>query len=290
MQEAEIEQDDEEEEVEEETKPEESKPEVPSRPVKSSETSEVPSLPERPKPKQTPSDDGVKARPPVSDKPKPQIPPRPAKTGSGDSAAGEFSKPKPPVPSRPVGGKIAALTAGFMSDLNKRLQLGPQAPKKEEPAPPENLEEEKEKTPLADARKGRARGPQRRAPAKSPVPEASGPSLGFCAVKTFWAIDEEGELSVSGAEKEEDSEQSKDVPPSEPVEEPKAVEEPKSVEEPKTVEEPKSAVEPSPKEETEPLEQKTLVSNTAGESILETTVEHKGGEVEPVDVQDTPKA
>jgi hypothetical protein len=227
----------------------------------------------------------------VSDKPKPQIPPRPAKTGSGDSRDGEFSKPKPPVPSRPVGGKIAALQAGFMSDLNKRLQLGPQAPKKEEPAPAENLEEEKEKAPLADARKGRARGPQRRAPAKSPVPEASGPSLSFCSVKTFWAIGPEGELSVSGAH-EEDVEQTKDVPPSEPseIEEPKAVEEPKSADPP--------AVEPQAQEEspekTEPLEssgeQKTLVANTAGESILETTVEHKGGEVEPVDVQDTPKA
>lgn len=311
LQEAEIEQD-EEESKPEETEPEETKPEVQSQPVKSPETSAAPSLPERPKPKQTPSDDGVRSRPPVSDKPKPQIPPRPSKTGSGDSKDGEFSKPKPPVPSRPVGGKIAALQAGFMSDLNKRLQLGPQAPKKEEPAPQENLEEEKEKAPLADARKGRARGPQRRAPAKSPAAEpevsnASVPTLSFCTPQTFWSIDPEGDLSVSGTSEDkvvEEVEQTKEVPPSEPTEaeEPKTVEEPEPVEEPKSVN-PPPAVEPqeAPAQEehtkTEtlespepPKEQKTLVANTAGESILETTVEQKGEKVEPVDVQDTPKA
>jgi hypothetical protein len=46
----------------------------------------------------------------------------------------------------------------------------------------------------------------------------------------------------------------------------------------------------APKAEEEPKEMKTLVANTAGESILETEVEKKSGdEVEPVAVEDTPK-
>ena len=81
------------------------------------------------------------------------------------------TKVKPAVPARPGGSKIAALQAGFMSDLNNRLKLGPQGPQKAAEA----AEEEKveEKAPLADARKARARGPARRKPAASPGPGAS---------------------------------------------------------------------------------------------------------------------
>ena len=77
--------------------------------------------------------------------------------------------------------------------LNKRLQLGPQAPKKEEA--PEDPVEEKEKTPLVDARKGRARGPARRAPAKSPAPASAAvtekptTNLAFSMPSTLWQID-----------------------------------------------------------------------------------------------------
>jgi hypothetical protein len=132
-----------------------------------------------------------------------------AKSVSSDqgTSAAAAAKPKPPVPSRPIGSKIAALQGGFMSDLNKRLQLGPQAPKKEEPAP-EETEVEKEKVPLADARKGRARGPARRAPAKSPAPLSEEtvhkPSpLSFCMTSTFWQIDpEEDFVHVPTGEKE----------------------------------------------------------------------------------------
>jgi hypothetical protein len=110
--------------------------------------------------------------------------------GSNQSAAA--AKPKPPVPSRPIGSKIAALQGGFMSDLNKRLQLGPQAPKKEEPKQ-EEIVEEKEKAPLTDARKGRARGPARRSPPKAEVkPSEASPSppqnLGFAITSTVWEI------------------------------------------------------------------------------------------------------
>jgi hypothetical protein len=84
-----------------------------------------------------------------------------------------------------------------MSDLNKRLQLGPQPPKKEEA--PEEPVEEKEKTPLVDARKGRARGPARRAPAKSPAPTSATTTdkhsnLVFSMPSTLWQIDPDEDL------------------------------------------------------------------------------------------------
>ncbi|KAI5467740.1 altered inheritance of mitochondria protein 21 [Mariannaea sp. PMI_226] len=186
---------------------EESKPDVPSRPAKKPELSEKPAIPGRPKPKQTSSEEEVKTRPPISDKPKPQIPARPARSSAGES---DGARPKPPVPNRPMGSKIAALQAGFMSDLNKRLQLGPQAPKKEEPSPQEDLTEEKEKAPLSDARKSRARGPQRRAPAKSPAPatstappepaKGSVPALSFSITQTFWSIDPDSGSLVAACE------------------------------------------------------------------------------------------
>ncbi|KAK0117692.1 hypothetical protein ONS95_012021 [Cadophora gregata] len=188
------------------------KPQIPARPNKSklSESPETaqPAIPERPRPKQVDA-----TSPPVPVKAKPHVPARPAKpitrestenvplttTPSNSSAksvgsdqgAAAAAKPKPPVPSRPLGSKIAALQGGFMADLNKRLQLGAQAPKKEEPAPEE--EEVKEKAPLVDARKGRARGPARRAPAKSPAPAAAvsetTSTLAFSMPATLWQID-----------------------------------------------------------------------------------------------------
>lgn len=204
------------------------KPSIPARPKsKLSESSPVdkPSIPERPrKAADTTS-------PPVPMKTKPLVPTRPskplaressehvplsqvasnssAKSIGSDQGTAAAAKPKPPVPSRPVGSKIAALQGGFMSDLNKRLQLGPQAPKKEEVVP-EQAEVEKEKVPLVDARKGRARGPARRAPAKSPSPSAAGaaaasaptqqsaPVLAFSMPSTLWEIDpEEDNLHVA---------------------------------------------------------------------------------------------
>ena len=206
------------------------KPQIPARPVKSKPTESgeklQPSVPERPsRLRQT---DGP--APPLPLKSKPQVPARPSKpvtressetvplskvtsnssvksTGSDQGTSAAASKPKPPVPSRPIGSKIAALQGGFMSDLNKRLQLGPQAPKKEEAAP-EEPEVEKETIPLADARKGRARGPARRAPAKSSAAVTNEaihkPSpLSFCMTSTCWAIDpDEDVVHVATGEKE----------------------------------------------------------------------------------------
>ncbi|PKS11547.1 hypothetical protein jhhlp_003312 [Lomentospora prolificans] len=224
-------------------------PAIPGRPARKNSDKpalpERPAIPDRPKPKKESSSEG---KPTISDKPKPQIPPRPTKASSvspveatehpalsknrpsipvrpakpAAAATTEAKEPpavpkaKPAIPARPMGNKIAALQAGFMSDLNRRLQLGPQAPKKEEPEPEAAAEEEKpiEKKPLADARKGRARGPQRRAPAKSPAPPAaaaaatspepakpSAPSLSFSLPQTVWSLDPEGsDLVVKSTE------------------------------------------------------------------------------------------
>lgn len=208
-----------------------SKPQIPARPTKSKPTEVIeksqPAIPERPARKSADT-----ASPPVPVKAKPVVPARPskpltresseniplsqvasnssAKSVGSDQSTAAAAKPKPPVPSRPLGSKIAALQGGFMSDLNKRLQLGPQGPKKEEPTP-EQAVVEKEKVPLSDARKGRARGPARRAPAKSPSPGAADAaaasasaavpkstlSLSFSLPATVWELDpDEDEVYV----------------------------------------------------------------------------------------------
>jgi hypothetical protein len=187
------------------------KPAIPARPIKQKpETSAAsPVAAEVPSPTAT--------KPTIPDRPKPVVPARPSKPISRESSdtvpltqatsAGSdvAVKAKPPVPSRPVGSKIAALQGGFMLDLNKRLQLGPQAPKKEELVP-EAQEEEKEKAPLADARKGRARGPARRAPAKSPAPAdttPAAPGFSFSSPITTWHINpDEGVLSLTSHKSE----------------------------------------------------------------------------------------
>lgn len=255
-----------------------SKPETPQRPQDKSETDEKPSIPDRPKPRQASGDDG---RPAVPERPKPQVPARPAKAGptSGGLEPAEAAaapKAKPAVPARPMGSKIAALQAGFMNDLNQRLRLGPQAPKKEEPAAEEEPAEEKEKAPLVDARKGRARGPQRRAPAKSasPAPAAgpvqtSGPKLILSQVVTAFEIDpDEDEIIIGSKSKPADDESSAKKPVSSD-----------STGEKK--EETAEAEEPV-KEETQ-----SLVTNMAGETIVEEHVK-KGNTlpVEPVEVEE----
>ncbi|KAK6850811.1 hypothetical protein PG987_000445 [Apiospora arundinis] len=278
----------------------------PESPVEQQATSDKPSIPARPPKKQASGDD----KPAIPDRPKPQIPARPSKSPVGTRES-ESSKQKPAVPARPVGGKIAALQAGFMSDLNKRLQLGPQAPKKDEPKEEEVEEKEKEKAPLSDARKGRARGPQRRAPtkAKSPSPSAMSttvdgrPVLSFSTTRVLWSIDEEGTMTVDGlgqpistdseakapAEKTEPKVEEEPKEP-EPVKETAAEPVKESVSETTTepIKEPttdsatsskpteESTESKPPTEETAPIEEtKTLATNTAGESILEETVDKK---------------
>ncbi|KAF2791315.1 hypothetical protein K505DRAFT_249221 [Melanomma pulvis-pyrius CBS 109.77] len=183
------------------------KPPVPARPS-------IPARPQKPK-EFSPID---KKAPILPDKPKPQIPVRPSKplTRSSekvptlDSQASAESAPqpkaKPPVPARPAGGKIAALQAGFLKDLNSKLGLGPQAPKVKEPEP--EVEEEPPK-PLQDARKSRAKGPQRRKPASSPSPAAAATitaevavprvKLELAGVSTIWSIGDDGDVDVPAA-------------------------------------------------------------------------------------------
>lgn len=134
--------------------------------------------------------------PMLPERSKPQVPVRPAKSvgressesvplskvtstssvGSDGASAKDLTslppapKPKPAIPARPAGGKIASLKAGFLSDLDSRLKLGPQGPKPQEKAEPEA---EEEKAPLADARKGRAKGPVRRKPVASTTSESA---------------------------------------------------------------------------------------------------------------------
>lgn len=129
------------------------------------------------------------------------------------AAAAAKAKPKPPVPARPIGSKIAALQGGFLSELNKKLKTGPSAPPPKEEPKEEEVVAAQPPAPLADARKGRARGPQRRAPARGAaapkdtsthaVKAATPPtlSLSLSMPMTVWEVSpEEGDIKLpSGA-------------------------------------------------------------------------------------------
>ncbi|KAI7471058.1 hypothetical protein KC351_g12310 [Hortaea werneckii] len=195
------------------------RPNVPARPQRSSKLAqEVKPEPEDPREEEVP-DLGVKGeqlpdrtKPQIPERPKPSVPARPARgaaqgeeQSSPDATAP--AKTKPAVPARPMGSKIAALQAGFMSDLNNRLRLGQQGP----PSKPKEQEEEapaadeKPKEPLADARKGRARGPPRRKAANAgaggadPAPTTSD-EWAFSKPVPLWSIAEtDGLLSVSSS-------------------------------------------------------------------------------------------
>ena len=214
------------------------KPSIPPRPVKhkaSQEGQKVPEMPVRPSKVSTqsssptdtkqPSPTEARKGPNLPDRPKPQVPARPAKRDSSESvplsktistsSAGSAgsdptaksitsppptTKPKPNLPARPVGSKIASLKAGFLSDLDKRLQLGPQAPPKSQEATGASDDKAmEEKAPLVDARKDRARGPTRRKPAPVPavIPEENAKSvagagtsqnLGLAEPWTVWHV------------------------------------------------------------------------------------------------------
>jgi len=188
-------------------------PEAPKAPI-------IPVRPSRAKPSpldlagpSSPED----TKPAIPERPKPKVPERPSKAVARGASAEEVPlakstaqddgvKAKPSVPARPsAGSKIAALQAGFMKDLNQRLQLGP--PKKEGPAKADDdSAENAEQTLLADARKGRARGPQRRKRSTSPSATGSGDDkekrVRFAIAKmvTVFEIDERGAVRVSTGE------------------------------------------------------------------------------------------
>ena len=197
-----------------------SKPSIPSRPQRSSKLSSE----EKPGEEEEVSPTKTKA---PSIPAKPSIPARPVRRGegapleqsrSGGSDEGVTSPPlpkaKPAVPARP-GSKISALQGNFMSDLNNRLKLGPQAPpKKEEP----QVSEEAEREPLADARKSRAKGPPRRKPAASaPADRKQSFTFAMSPLITCWTIDETDELQVQNESEKEnkDPETAHDAPEAE---------------------------------------------------------------------------
>lgn len=214
--------------------------------VKSPEVPSKPTIPPRPQ-RQTQATSPTERRqaPVIPDRPKPQIPTRPARPSS--QAAKEtpaegpaVPKAKPAVPARPGGSKIAALKAGFLTDLNSRLQLGPQQAKSQEKEP----EPPAEKKPLNDARKGRARGPARRKPAaenaNAKLPTI--PEIKITDSWNVWQVGQDGSVTV-GVVKPIVFSAVPSAVPSEPAVEPKS-EEPKTKEPtpPQTVE--KTATEP----------------------------------------------
>ncbi|CAN8098512.1 unnamed protein product [Discula destructiva] len=296
--------------------PVDKKPEIPERP----QTKDKPVIPERPKPK---SPEETAAKPVIPDRPKPQIPARPAKTSAAAAAAsGEAPAPKakPAVPARPAGNKIAALQAGFMADLNKKLGLGPPAPKPEEEEEPKAATEDMaaepaaaaaQKAPLSDTRRGRARGPQRRAPTAAAPPvakpaAAEKPTLSFSTTVTVWSLDPEDDMLVMDDVEVGDVTEAPGVKALESVNEETGANEPvKAVEETpaKTAEEAPAKAEPEVETEAEAraeeakvaqeiveaeksLDDKdedkekhsvetkteTLATNTAGETLAEATV------------------
>lgn len=216
-----------------EAPPKPSMPSIPPRPQKRPQQQPASAVDSPVKPATSPTEE---RKPPViPDRPKPQIPIRPARpaargssdgltkvpsAGSTGSASESKEAPAPapkPKPPRPVGSKIAALQAGFLSDLNSRLQLGPQGPKPQEK--PQDKSQDKsqedeapaEKAPLNDARKGRARGPARKRPAAQPTkaqpPSApSVPEVKLTATWSIWQIDQNGSLIVGDEGRSEQKE------------------------------------------------------------------------------------
>lgn len=204
------------------TSPQEAKkqPHIPPRPSKGGVA-----IPPRPAARMTElksSSPEDKKAPSVPDRPKPQIPARPQKTVHRDSpeseplsksiSAGSGGSDSTAVPSEPMTfekrapppkpvKQFGGIKGGFISELQNKLQLGPQAVKKE--APPE--EKEEEKAPLADARKGRARGPQRRKPGTSPsaaaAVEAATSAVTFNIAVPIFSLDisPDGSVSIGGS-------------------------------------------------------------------------------------------
>ncbi|KAJ5891863.1 uncharacterized protein N7473_008091 [Penicillium subrubescens] len=183
--------------------------------VKSPDVPSKPSIPPRPqKQVQATSPTDKRPAPLIPDRPKPQIPARPAKPGSQSAEGAAAPKAKPAIPARPGGSKIAALKAGFLTDLNSRLQLGPQQPKpqEKEPEPPA------EKQPLSDARKGRARGPTRRKPAtenaNARLPTI--PEIKITETWNVWSVGQDGNLTVGSEDKKPSVPAAEPSVPSEP--------------------------------------------------------------------------
>lgn len=179
---------------------------VEAKPPSPIETRKGPILPERPKP-QVP----VRPAKPIGREPSETVPlskvVSTSSAGSDGPSGKDLTSPppapksKPALPARPAGGKIASLKAGFLSDLDSRLKLGPQGLKPQEKV---EAEVEEEKAPLADARKGRAKGPVRRKPvaptttepAAAEVPEDSSAARNWQVQKPWTVWEHDGALKL----------------------------------------------------------------------------------------------
>lgn len=163
-----------------------------------------------------PSPDKAKA-PAIPDRPKPTVPARPARPSrsdqtdaagkaiagdrelpTDDTAAKPVPKAKPAVPARPGGEKIAALKAGFMSDLNNRLKLGPKEPPPKAQEPEAEASREIPQEPLTDLKKGRTKGPARRKPASQAptIAEEKPATFSISTTLTMWSTNEKDEIEV----------------------------------------------------------------------------------------------
>lgn len=149
-------------------KSQDSQPSAPPRPHKgvSEETKAAPHIPARPSDKSQPV---VPRRPASSSSTRdlPQIPARPTKTNSmpKDAEDKPATAAKPGIPGRPVPGKLAGSSKfAFASALEAKLKVGPAPLKKKEIDIPDAPAAEEASKPLTDARKGRAKGPQKRKP------------------------------------------------------------------------------------------------------------------------------
>ncbi|KAH0604253.1 uncharacterized protein H6S33_006630 [Morchella sextelata] len=138
---------------------------------------------------------------PIEASSRPEIPARPAVPSARPAPKVRVPKSKPSVPPR-TGGKIAALKAGFLSDLDNRLKLGPMAPKKAEEEAPASPEKEKEKEVLADVRKSRAKGPRGRKLPTATTTEAAAPKeekkpeIMSVGVWSIWSVGDQGDVEV----------------------------------------------------------------------------------------------
>ncbi|UNI16895.1 hypothetical protein JDV02_003285 [Purpureocillium takamizusanense] len=99
-------------------------------------------------------DESPKARPPLTKRAKPEIPPRPTASSSGNAKDDHLSKPKPPAPTPSLlpPDKLAVLQAEILMERNKRPGLGPKTSKKGDAPKEQNPVGEKKQFPSTDAR------------------------------------------------------------------------------------------------------------------------------------------
>lgn len=139
----------------------------------------------------------------TSAKESPTIPARPSRAGTIPKETAEIKAPipvKPSVPARPAVGKLAGSSKfAFASALEAKLKGGPPVPKKKEESEEREIVSQEPTKPLGDARKGRARGPQKRKPASAVVAPVEDEQTTQQKIETLMASPtcEKGEFFIS---------------------------------------------------------------------------------------------